>query len=84
LGFLEVGGDPNIVELRDLKQLLPAFQTLPDFYGLLPDDAGHRRINFCGRKIQARLLELPRRSARGWRSDSDIALRWPRPRRLQL
>ena len=58
LGFLEVGGDPDIVERNDLHQFLAGGDVLADFDGAVADYACDRSNDFGVLQIQLRLIEV--------------------------
>ena len=81
LRFLEVGGNPDVVEIDDLHQLLPGSDILPDLDGAIADDAVDRSNDFGVLQVQLRLIEsrflalrLRQAPTRPWRAMICICL----------
>ena len=57
LGFLEVGGNPDVIEIDHFHQFLPRNDVLPDLDRAVADDPVHRSDHFRVVEIEFRLFE---------------------------
>src|SRR5271154_6346316 len=56
LRFLEIRGNPDVVQWDHRHQLLSGRHVFPELHGLLADDPGHRRDNSAIAEVELRLF----------------------------